>query len=171
MAQEQLQSQHITSIYIHRLQSKHNTHSLHKTISLNPTNPTCSKNPSPPTTSNPSISTTPLSKRTSSVRPIIPLYKSILIYPANLPAAYRRHTSSNIVKGFSVRITVVDDDCFAATAIADLGLPASLAEDMNIVLEDEFMEMYSNVSALEALEQLFDEVEIRIGEGDGKGCM
>jgi hypothetical protein len=64
----------------------------------------------------------------------------------------------------------VRNDCFAATAIADLGPPVSLAEDVDIVLEDEFMETYGEVSALEALELLFDEAELKIENMEADTC-
>jgi hypothetical protein len=82
------------------------------------------------------------------------------LLPAYLPAAYGRHTSSNVLKGFSIRLTV-EYDYFAAVAIADLGPPTSLVDD-EFVLEDEFMEAQSDVSALDALELLFELVEDRL---------
>jgi hypothetical protein len=91
------------------------------------------------------------------------------LLPAYLPAAYGRHTSSNVLKGFSVRITF-DNDFFAAVAIADLGPPASLVDE-DVVLEDEFMEAQSDVSALDALELLFEIVEERVMEGNGGMCV
>jgi len=76
----------------------------------------------------------------------------------HLPAAYPRHSSSNTLKGFSIRFTV-DDEYFAATAVADLKPPASLADDVDIVLEDSFMETYSSYDFWHALEKLWAHVE------------
>jgi hypothetical protein len=45
-----------------------------------------------------------------------------------------------------------------ATAVARLGPPTSLAEDFDLVLEDDFLETFSEDGALDALEQLYDEV-------------
>lgn len=81
-----------------------------------------------------------------------------------LPAAYSRHNSSNVLKGFSIRLTV-HNECFVATAVASLGPPTSLAGDFDLVLEDDFVEMMSEVGALDALEQLYDEVLWRVEEG------
>lgn len=54
---------------------------------------------------------------------------------------------------------------YAATAVADLGLPVSLADECDVVLQDEFIEVHSECNALDALEGLMDEVEKRIEEG------
>ncbi|KAF1911837.1 hypothetical protein BDU57DRAFT_523865 [Ampelomyces quisqualis] len=81
-----------------------------------------------------------------------------------LPAAYARHASSHTLKSFSIRMTV--HRCtYAATAVAELGLPISLADEYGVVLQDEFIEVHSECNALDALERLMDEVERRIEEG------
>lgn len=79
----------------------------------------------------------------------------------NLPFAYRRSSTSNVIKGFSVRFTM-HDEFFAATAIAELGPPTSLAEDFNIVLEDNFMASYSDEGWFDALAALWENVEDQI---------
>jgi hypothetical protein len=95
----------------------------------------------------------------------------MLIYSANLPAAYGRYNCTTDVKSFSIRITGVDDDCFAATAVANLGPPVFLVRSVDVVLEDDFMKMYSDVSALEALELLFDQLEMMIEGGERGMCV
>jgi hypothetical protein len=85
-----------------------------------------------------------------------------------LPAAYERHSSSFVLKGFYVRV-VVNSYYYVATAVASLSPPLSLDYMPGIVIEDEFTEMYSGVSALDALEQLYEEIEKMIrGESAGK---
>jgi hypothetical protein len=85
-----------------------------------------------------------------------------------LPAAYERHSSSFVLKGFYVRV-VVNSYYYVATAVASLSPPLSLDYMPALVIEDEFIEMYSGVSALDALEQLYEEIEKMIrGESAGK---
>jgi hypothetical protein len=87
----------------------------------------------------------------------------------NLPAVYGRHNSSNVLKGFSIRITA-HNEFFAATAVANLGPPKSLAEDFDLVLEDDFLEVMSDEGALDALEQLYEEVMWLADEGKNSMC-
>jgi hypothetical protein len=85
-----------------------------------------------------------------------------------LPAAYKRHSSSFVLKGFYVRV-IVHSYYYVATAIASLSPPLSLGYTPGLIIEDEFTEMYSGVSALDALEQLYEEIEKMIrGESAGK---
>ncbi|KAF2832861.1 hypothetical protein CC86DRAFT_414527 [Ophiobolus disseminans] len=81
----------------------------------------------------------------------------------SLLAAYPRHSSSNVLKGFSIRFTM-HEGYFAVTAIAELGLPTSLSEGFDIVLEDNFMGAYSTNGFFDALEHLGEQVEHYLDE-------
>jgi hypothetical protein len=91
-----------------------------------------------------------------------------------LPAAYPRNSSTNLLKGFTIRMSL-NETFYAAVATAELGMPHSVMDvgegDVYayeaMVLEDEFVEARSPESALEALEMLCDEVEVMIEEGAG----
>lgn len=93
---------------------------------------------------------------------------------AKLPAVYPRNSSTNVLKGFTIRMSS-NETFHAAVATAELGIPSSMMamgeEDScafeTMVLEDEFIEARSAESALEALEMLCDEVEAMVEEGPG----
>jgi hypothetical protein len=82
-----------------------------------------------------------------------------------LPATYGGHNNSNNLKSFSVRMTRGEHNCFVVIAIANLGFPKSLARDFDIVLEDKFIEIASNVGALDVMEQLQGEAKRRNEKG------
>jgi hypothetical protein len=104
--------------------------------------------------------TTPLSKTKSSVNSLTHILRVLPeVCSQRISTAYGRNISSDVLKGFSVRLTV-EGDYFAVVTITNLGPPTSLV-DHDFVLEDEFMEAQSDISALDALELLFEMVEKR----------
>jgi hypothetical protein len=95
---------------------------------------------------------------------IVFLVHSLLPIIDHLSAVYPRHSSSNVLKCFSVRLNVHKEN-FTATAVAELKPPASLMDVLAFVLEDEFIRTDSAFSALDALEQLCEEVTKKFKEG------
>lgn len=100
---------------------------------------------------------------------------SLTLHPDLLPNAYPRHSSTNDLKGFTIRVTI-NKTFYAAIAVAELGLPPSLMDPFEgdvyetMVLEDEFVEARNVESAVAALEMLCEEVE-SLAEGEGKGML
>jgi hypothetical protein len=81
----------------------------------------------------------------------------------NLTYIYPRHSSCYHLKGFVVHLS--KHECYyAATAVALLGPPISLADDFDIELQDEFKGTYSRWSFVDALESLWEMIQIELGE-------
>ncbi|KAH4039548.1 hypothetical protein HBH98_118070 [Parastagonospora nodorum] len=80
-----------------------------------------------------------------------------------LPVAYGRHNSSNVLKGFSIQ-ALKQGKNFAVTAVAILEPPASLGIDFEVLLEDNFIMKTSEISALDAMQQLLEEVNEKIDQ-------
>jgi hypothetical protein len=74
--------------------------------------------------------------------------------PGQLQAAYPNHSSTYVVKSFSVRLEE-HEGCCIAMAIAELRLPESLGDDVyDTVLEDDFIWGTSPYNIEDALLQL-----------------
>ncbi|KAH7095808.1 hypothetical protein FB567DRAFT_513440 [Paraphoma chrysanthemicola] len=83
----------------------------------------------------------------------------------HLPAAYPNHSSTYVIKRFSIRLDE-SDEAFTTTAIAELEIPESLAgEGYDVVLEDEFMSTSSCYDIVDALVLLWVEVMKFVEEG------
>jgi hypothetical protein len=80
----------------------------------------------------------------------------------NLAYVYPRHSSCYHLKGFSVHLFKYER-YYAATAVARLGPPISLADDFDFELQDEFVGTYSKWSFVDALESLWEMVLIELG--------
>jgi hypothetical protein len=84
-----------------------------------------------------------------------------------LPHVYPRHTSSNILKGFSLRFTIDGESgYFTATAVAELTPPTSIMDGIDVVLDDNFLGTYSEDGFWDALEQMREYVEGLAEEGN-----
>lgn len=96
--------------------------------------------------------------------PITSPYLCLKFCADQLPVAYGWHSSSNVLKGFSIQVLKQGRN-FAVTAIANLGPPASLGIDFKVLLEDDFIVKSSEISALDAMQQLLEEVNEKIEQG------
>jgi hypothetical protein len=90
-----------------------------------------------------------------------------------LPSVYPRHNSGYLIKGYIIRFSVEVEstegdeeevEFFHAWAVAELRLPDSLTEGMEIPLEDDFMFMRSETSHWDALEKMWEYIEAAEGK-------